>query len=157
MVSGEPAPQATGVRARAPGETLWALLGSVVLAVVYGWPAVGSLGSAVVGGDVDGYENVWNFWWVKTALFDLNRSVFATDYLYYPTGISLRFHTLNPLNGLITLPFNAVLGYVTTLNLLMLASLAATVFCAYLLVRYFVRDGWAAFGGSSAPAASTTT
>jgi hypothetical protein len=129
--------------------TLWAFLGSVLLAAVFGRVALLNLTYGVVGGDIDGYENMWNNYWVKTALFDLHRSVFFTDYLYYPSGISLRFHTLNPINGLLTAPFNAAIGYVPTTNLLFLAALVLTAFCTFLLIRDFVGNPWASFGGAA--------
>ena len=129
--------------------TLLALAASAALAALYGWQALANLTSGVVGGDIDGYENVWNFWWVKTALLDLHRSPYFTDYIYYPTGVSLRYHTLNPLNGLLTLPFNLTLGYVPTLNLLLVAALAATTFCAFLLLRDLAGNPYAAFAGAA--------
>jgi hypothetical protein len=153
-----PAPAAQTKQTEAPDATpgpptlrgtLLALAGSVALASLYGWQALANLTSGVVGGDIDGYENVWNFWWVKTALLDLHRNPYFTDYIYYPTGVSLRYHTLNPLNGLLTLPFNLTLGYVPTINLLLVAALAATTFCAFLFLRDLAGNPYAAFAGAA--------
>src|SRR2546426_8310720 len=82
------------------GAGLLPLLGSFTLAAVFGRVALLNLNTGLVGGYVDGYENLWNYYWVKTALLDLHTNPFYTSYLYYPTGISLRFHTLNLANGL---------------------------------------------------------
>ncbi len=128
---------------------LWAIVGALGLAALYGRVALLHLTTGLVGGDLDGYENLWNNWWVKTALLDLHRSPFYTDYLYYPTGTSLRFHTLNPLNGLLTLPFNALFGPVAATNGLFLAALALTTVTAFLLIRDWVSDPWAAFAGAA--------
>ncbi len=128
---------------------LLALLGSILLAAIYGRVAIFNLTTGVIGGDLDGYENLWNNYWVKTALFDLKRNPFYTNYIYYPTGISLRFHTLNPFNGLLTLPFNLTLGWVATTNLLFLFSLATTTFFAFWLIRDIVGENWAAFAGAA--------
>lgn len=130
------------------GPVFLALLGSLALAAIYGRVALFNLTTALVGGDLDGYENLWNNYWVKTALFNL-RNPFYTDYIYYPTGTSLRFHTLNPFNGLLTLPFNLTLGWVTTTNLLFLLSLAFTTFFGFLLIRDLTGNSWAAFGGAA--------
>jgi len=127
----------------------WGLLGSLALAAVYGRVALLNLNTGVVGGDLDGYENLWNNYWVKTALLDLHRNPFYTDYIYYPTGISLRFHTLNLFNGLLTMPFNLTLGWVATTNLLFVLSLAFTTFFAFLLIRDIAGYGWAAFAGAA--------
>src|SRR5438309_1106593 len=82
-------------RAFLASPAFFAFLGSLLLAAIYGRVAVFNLGYGVIGGDLDGYENLWNDSWIRTAIFDLHRNpLFFTDYLYYPTGISLRFHTL---------------------------------------------------------------
>jgi hypothetical protein len=118
------------------------------LAAIYARVALLNLNAGVVGGDSDGYQNLWDYYWLKTSLLDLHRSPFFTDYIYYPTGISLRFHTLNPLNGLITLPFNLMLGYVAATNLLICFSLLLTGLFSYLLIRDLTRSRWAAFAGA---------
>ncbi len=142
---------------------LWVWIGAGLLAALYGRVALLHLTAGVVGGDLDGYENLWNNWWVKTALLDSARlqpfavpppdlhpmDLFYTDYLYYPTGISLRFHTLNPFNGLITIPFNWLFGYIAGTNLLFLAALTLTTGFTFLLIRDWVDDGWAAFAGAA--------
>ncbi len=131
------------------GSTLWALLGSISLGALYGRVALFNLTTALVGGYTDGYENLWDNYWVKTALLDLRISPFYTNYIYYPTGISLRFHTLNPFNGLITMPFNMTLGYLPTTNLFFVFALSITVFFAFVLLRDLTGNSWAAFAGAA--------
>jgi hypothetical protein len=128
----------------------WALLGSLLLAAIYGRVAVFNLGYGVIGGDLDGYENLWNDSWIRTALFDLQRNpLFHTNYLYYPTGISLRYHTLNPLNGLFALPMWPLFGSVASTNLKFLLSMALTTFCAFLLIKDLTKNSLAAFTGAA--------
>ena len=125
-----------------------ALLAAVAVAALFARVALFNLTTGVVGGDIDGYINVWDNWWLKTALFDLHRNPFFTDYLYYPTGISLYFHTFNPINALLNMPLNLLIGYVPAINLLFVALLATTTFCAFLFIRDLVGDPWAAFAGA---------
>jgi hypothetical protein len=143
----------TEVRPRMAGllraSTLWALVGACALAAIFGRVALLNLTSGVVGGDGDGYQNLWNNYWVKTALLDQQTDPFYTHQIYYPTGVSLRFHTLNPLNGLLTLPLNLLFGYVAGINLLFVAALALTAFFSYLLIRDLVGNTWAAFAGAA--------
>ncbi len=128
----------------------WALLGSLVLAALYGRVALLNLNIGVVGGDLDGYENLWNDYWVKTGLLDLHRNpFFYTDYLYYPLGISLRYHTLNPLNGLLALPLWPLLGPVASTNFKFVMAMALTTFCAYLLLKDLTGHALAAFAGAA--------
>ncbi|HUS16115.1 MAG TPA: hypothetical protein VM536_14045 [Chloroflexia bacterium] len=127
----------------------WAAVGAVALAMLYGRVALAHLTTAVVGGDVDGFQNLWNRYWVQKALFDLHQSPFFTTYLYYPTGTSLRYHTLAPANGVLAAPFDLLFGRVTVTNVLPLVALALTTFCTFLLLRDLVGDPWGAFAGAA--------
>ena len=37
----------------------------------------------------DTYQNLWNIWWVKYAVFDLHTSVFYTKLLFWPLAAGL--------------------------------------------------------------------
>src|SRR5207248_10703381 len=71
--------------------TLWVAIASLLLAALFARVPLSHLNDGAVGGDIDGYNNIWNYYWLKTALLDLHRNPYFTDYIYYPTGISLRF------------------------------------------------------------------
>jgi hypothetical protein len=128
--------------------TFWALIGAIALAVIYGRVAVTHLTSGVVGGNSNGYENVWNDYWLRTAL-RLHRNPFHTDYLFAPNGVSLRFHTLNPFGGLIALPLSPLIGIVGAMNLKFLLALVGGVFFASLLMRDLTGSPLAAFAGAA--------
>ena len=124
------------------------MIGAIALAVVYGRVAVANLTYGVVGGNSNGYEDVWNDYWLKTALH-LHRNPFYTDYLFAPNGVSLRFHTLNPFGGLIALPLSPLIGIVGAMNLKFLLALVGSVFFAYLLMRDLTGSPLAAFAGAA--------
>ena len=128
--------------------TFWALIGAIALAAIYGRVAVANLTYGVVGGNSNGYEDVWNDYWLKTALH-LHRNPFYTNYLFAPNGVSLRFHTLNPFGGLIALPLSPLIGIVGAMNLKFLLALVGSVFFAYLLMRDLTGSPLAAFGGAA--------
>ena len=48
--------------------------------------------------------NMWNFYWVKTALLTAPQPLLTDSSI--PLLRHLRFHTLNPSNALLTMPFN---------------------------------------------------
>ncbi|HMH69907.1 MAG TPA: hypothetical protein VK502_00765, partial [Candidatus Saccharimonadales bacterium] len=54
--------------------------------------------------DGDGFQNVWNIWWVDRALTDQATNPFFTNMLHWPHGISLVPQTMNIINGLIAIP-----------------------------------------------------
>jgi hypothetical protein len=77
-----------------------------VLAIGLTWPLAQEFGHAIPGDGFDGWQNYWNLWWVKTALIDQHTGPFFTQLLFYPTGVSLLFHTLNVFNGVLSLPIS---------------------------------------------------
>ena len=61
-------------------------------------------------------------------------------YLDYPSGVNLYFHTLNPFNGLWSLPIQLAGGLLLAYNSVVLFSFAVAGYGAYLLTRYVLRD-----------------
>ncbi len=101
---------------------------------------VGHLFRDVATGDGmgDGYQNLWNLWWVGRALAR-GHGIYDTDLLSWPQHTSLVFHTLSPASGLLSLPLRFLIpgvpGLVASLNLLTLASFALTGIAAHLIAR----------------------
>ncbi len=106
----------------------------VLAALVLTWPMVATLGQAT-GTRGDYLDNLWNGWWLKHSLVQ-GHSPFWTDYLYFPDGISLRRHTLSPLNALFLAGSTSVLGPHQAFSLLVLAHFALSGWCFSLLARY---------------------
>lgn len=98
-----------------------------------------------VTSDEDPWVFLWNLWWVKTALLQDKTNPYFTNYIYYPQGINLTFHTLSLANGLLSIPFQFFLNLVTTYNLLMLLSFVLSGYFVYLLVNQFIQNKIAAF------------
>lgn len=107
--------------------------GYLILALLLTWPLATSFTSAIPGDGFDGWQNYWNLWWMREALLRLQTSPFFTRLLYYPTGAGLLFHTLNPFNGLLTMPLQLLGGVAVAYNSVVLFSFAVGGFGAYLL------------------------
>ncbi len=86
-------------------------------------------------GTTDGFQNMWNLWWMRYALLDLHTNPFFTDYIYYANGTDLLFHTFAPLNGVLALPLTVTLGPLLTTNLVIISSFVFTGMAAYALGR----------------------
>jgi hypothetical protein len=102
------------------------------------WPLAREVAAAIPGDGFDGWQNYWNLWWLKVALVAQVRSPLATDLLYYPTGVSLYFHTLNPLNGLIALPVQLAFGLIPAYNAVVLLSFTLAGYGMFLLARWLI-------------------
>ena len=105
------------------------------------FPLITQFASAIPGDSFDGWQNYWNLWWVKVALIDKVTSPWFTDLLYYPTGVSLLFHTLNPFNGVAFLPVQLAFGLLPAYNTVVMFSFVIGGLGAYLLARYVLGPG----------------
>src|SRR5438045_3687434 len=102
-------------------------------------------------------QSLWKLWWAKTALLDRHTNPFASDFIYWPDGVSLQFHTLNVFNGLVSIPFQAFLPLPAIYNGLVFASFVLAGWGAYLLLAYLLARrpaGWPVAPGALAAAAA---
>lgn len=105
----------------------------LVITLILTFPLILHLGEAIPGDSFDGWQNYWNFWWLKQSLVDSPRDPYVTDLLYHPTGVSLYFHTLNPFNGVVSLPVQLTGNLFLAYNAAVLLAFAAGGLGAYLL------------------------
>ena len=128
------------VRRGAPSAAL-ALLAYLLLAVALTLPLARHFTHAIPGEGFDGWQNLWNLWWVKRALLIEHSNPWFTDMLYSPTGVGLLFHTLNAFNGFASLPIQLAFGLFPTYNAIVLFSFAVSGLGAYLLARHVLGPG----------------
>jgi hypothetical protein len=147
-----PLERSDALRAALRGHAL-PLLIYAALAALMTWPLALNMGIAVPGVGYDSWQNMWNMWWLKRALLDL-RNPYFTDALYYPYGTSLYLHTLNPINFILSLPVHAIFGLVVAYNFIIIGSLCASGYTAYLLAHDVTRDRRAALVGGAVFACS---
>jgi len=102
-----------------------------LLFAAFTFPLLGDFSTHFFTNDADGLSNVWNLWWVDTALTRLGTSPFFTKYLHPPHGTTLLGHTLNPFNGLVAAGLEPWLGLVRAHNVI--------------VVFAFVFGAWTAF------------
>jgi hypothetical protein len=133
---------------------LGALVAHLILSLVFTWPLVlnivpgdGSLVPGVMLEDRD--QNLWNLWWVRHALFE-GKNPFVTDMIWYPTPVSLYYHTLNLFNGLLAVPLLSLFSLTATYSTIVLFSFVVSGWGAFLLVHYLCGNRWAALVGSVA-------
>jgi hypothetical protein len=117
---------------------LLVLFAYTLFALALTWPLIAHVSSQVPGNGADDPPLTWNLWWVQHALLQLGTNPFDCDYMFYPLGINLAFYTLTILNGLLSIPLQAVFGLVTASNLLLLSSFILSGYGAFLLASYLL-------------------
>jgi len=114
----------------------------LVLTLVLTYPLVTHFSTHVLGTDIwafDEYTFIWNMWWFKHALLELQSNPLYSEYIFYPLGISLVLYTYNLFNALVSLPLQPWLGLPAIANLINVLSLAFSGYGTYLLLRYLLR------------------
>lgn len=88
----------------------------------------------------DGLQNVWNLWWVNKSVTDLQRFPWHTEYLHYPSGISLLGSTLNPFNGFMAILLLKCMTLIQTYNSIVIFSFVTGGLTAFWLSYYITRS-----------------
>lgn len=117
------------------------------LMVLVTWPLITKLNTIVPGvgdGRGDTWHFLWNMWWVKESFWGGN-NVFLTDFLFYPNGVSLVYHTLILGQSLLALPWLAAFPLVGVFNVFYLLFFWLAGMCTFWLARSYWQDSWAAF------------
>jgi hypothetical protein len=115
--------------------------------VLFTWPALRYGRTDLLTDAGDGLQNVWNLWWMRKALVELHTSPWYTRYLYFPEGVTLIGHTLNPFNGLMAIPFLGLFSLTVAHNALIVFSFVVAGLTAYGLCRYVSGSHWGSLWG----------
>ena len=92
----------------------------------------------------DGFQNVWNIWWVNTSLGQSGSSPYYTTMLHAPHGTSLIPQTMNIINGLIAIPLMNVFGFslVQAVNFAVVTAFALGGLFMFWFIYKLVKSYW---------------
>ncbi|MBN2055159.1 hypothetical protein JW905_09570 [bacterium] len=105
----------------------------LLLVVIFTWPVLPLLGSAVPGWGDDAYMFLWDLWWFEKALSS-DRNPYQCSLIHHPLGANLAFHTLSPANCLLAMPLVRLTGIKVAYGAVFLLSFWLSGLAAYLLV-----------------------
>lgn len=86
----------------------------------------------------DEYTFLWNMWWFRYAVFDLQTNPLYSSHIFYPLGISLVLYTYHLHNALLSVPLQPFLSLPTINNILLIGSLTLSGYGTFLLVKYLL-------------------
>lgn len=119
--------------------------GYFLLTIVYTWPAIPHFFSHIPGtGDATWF--LWQFWWFKHALLDLQQSPYITNLIYYPLQ-DVPVMAQTPVNELFSLPLQMAFNVVILNNLLFVCTYLLSGYFTYLLGLALTRHRGVAFVG----------
>jgi hypothetical protein len=89
----------------------------------------------------DEYTFLWNMWWFKYSVFDLQTNPLYSSFIFYPLGISLVLYTYQLHNALLSVPLQPFLSLATINNVLLIGSLTLSGYGTFLLLEYLLSTG----------------
>jgi hypothetical protein len=101
------------------------------------WPWMPHFSSEFFTDAGDGYQNVWNMWWVNHSVTVLHQLPWSTTSLHYPYGTSLLGQTMNPFNGLVAIALLPFMSLAQAFNTMIVVSFVATGVTGFWLCHYF--------------------
>ncbi len=117
----------------------------LLVAIVFTYPLITQFFTHIPGGEEDAPTHVWLLWWFKYSIFDLHINPIFTDFIYYPQIINRTFDIHTWTNGLLSLPFQYMLGLIPASNIVFLSSFVLSGLGAFSLVKYLTKSSLAAF------------
>lgn len=120
-----------------------------LVAIIFTWPLLPQILTHRIGGPGhDGSLFMWALWYFAIGRYvDPDPSWMHTLLFYWPRGVSLSFHTMVWLNGLVAQPLVHHLPLITAYNFVLLGNMVLCSLGAYCLTQRFVRSPMAAWVG----------
>ena len=114
------------------------------LVIIDSWSLLTHLSEVLIGIDNDVFINPWADWWTAKALRDPQLTLWHTNYLFYPQGASLIYHSFSHLNTTISLLLQTFLDPISAYNLAILFNYVLAGLATFQLTRYLTHSTIAA-------------
>lgn len=109
----------------------------LLLVIVAGWPVLTRLNTVIIGDDIDVYINPWADWWTQQAISQRGLTLWQTDYIFYPAGADLTYHSFSHFNTAISLLLRPFVGAIAAYNLTILFNYFLIALSMFHLARYW--------------------
>jgi hypothetical protein len=119
---------------------LLSLLGFILLSLVMTFPVGFDAHNYLLAEHLDTTAALYNLWWFYQALVEMHTSPWFNPLINYPEGYSMVFYPIYFVYGLLSIPFQAILGTPEGIpaffNFITVLSFILTGYFTFLLVRY---------------------
>lgn len=115
--------------------------------ILFFFPIMVSVSEFLIGPPEDNMKYVWTMWWGYQGLFKQEYSLLFSNYIFYPEGHSLIYYDFSWYNLFLSFFLNIFFTPVTTYNLLILSSFVLSGVGCFLLIKYLVKNSYAALLG----------
>lgn len=112
----------------------------LLFTVIVSWQVLVDVNTVLIGDDPDVYINPWADWWTLEALNDPDTGLWQTEYLFYPLGANLTYHSFSHLNTLVSLALRPLVGVTAGYNLAILLNYVLNGLAMFQLARYLTRS-----------------
>lgn len=116
-----------------------------IISIILTYPLIANFSSSIAGGGGDLFAFVWNQWWVKYSIFELNQNPYFTDYITFPFNTPLILYALTLTNSLIALLLGMFFNPIISFNLLFIFTLVLAALGMYLLADYLFKNRYISF------------
>jgi hypothetical protein len=103
----------------------------------YTWPWIAHFNTRYFTDQGDGYQNIWNMWWVNYSITHLHQLPWHTTLLHYPYGTSLLGQTMNPFNGFVAIGLLKIFSLAQSFNIMVIFSFVFGGLTTFWLCSYF--------------------
>lgn len=110
------------------------------------WPAFTNITATIPGAEGDAFYYLWNMWWANYATFNLHMNPYFNSMLFYPLGVNMAAWSLPFFESFMTYPIQ-LLSLPAAYNFVVFIGFVLSGVFTYALVKYLVKDKYAAFIG----------
>ena len=94
----------------------------VILSLAMAYPLPLHMSTHIAGRYKDARVFLWNNWWVKQALLG-GQNPNYTDFIFYPSGVSLASHNVNWASSFLAVPLDLAFGAAVAYNVTFMLTL----------------------------------
>lgn len=108
----------------------------LLFTIIVSWQVLVDVNTVLIGDDPDVYINLWADWWTLEAVTDPDATLWHTNFMFYPRGANLVYHSFSHLNTLVSLALRPLVGITAGYNLAILLNYVLGGLSMFHLARY---------------------